>query len=127
MHFISLGCPRNLVDSEVMLAILLKAGYEVTASMEEADYLIINTCGFLEAARRESLDMIEEVLKGRKKGARIIVTGCMVQTHEMEIKKHFPHIDYFLGSGDIPSILKAVESRCHGSHVTKARSFLEAR
>jgi len=126
MHFISLGCPRNLVDTEVMLGILLKAGYEVTPNLEDADYIIINTCGFLEASRQESLGAVEEVLEARKKGARLIVTGCMVQTHEMEIKKHFPEVDYFLGSGDVESILKAVKEDKHGSHVTDARSYLEA-
>ena len=125
MHFISLGCPRNLVDTEVMLGILLKAGYEVTPSLEDADHIIINTCGFLEASRQESLGTIEEALEGRKKKARVIVTGCMVQTHEMEIKEDFPLVDYFLGSGDVESILKAVEQTGSGSHVTDARSFLE--
>lgn len=126
MHFISLGCPRNLVDTEVMLGILLKAGYEVTPHLEEADHIIINTCGFLEASRAESLGTVEEAIEGRKKGARVIVTGCMVQTHEMEIKKHHPQVDYFLGSGDVESILKAVKEPTHGSHVTDTRSYLEA-
>lgn len=126
MHFVSLGCPRNLVDTEVMLGILLKAGYEVTPHLEEADHIIINTCGFLEASREESLGTVEEALEGRKKGARVIVTGCMVQTHEMEIKKHYPEVNYFLGSGDVESILKAVKEPGQGSHVTDAQSFLEA-
>ncbi|WP_420421133.1 30S ribosomal protein S12 methylthiotransferase RimO [Simkania sp.] len=126
MHFISLGCPRNLVDTEVMLGILLKAGYEIIPHLEEADHIIINTCGFLEASREESLGTVEEAIEGRKKGARVIVTGCMVQTHEMEIKKYYPNVDYFLGSGDVENILKAVKEPTHGSHVTDARSYLEA-
>ena len=126
MHFISLGCPRNLVDTEVMLGILLKAGYEVTPNLEEADHIIINTCGFLKASRQESLSTVEEAIEGRKKGARVIVTGCMVQTHEMDIKKHYPEVDYFLGSGDAESILKAVKNPKDGSYVTDARSYLEA-
>ncbi|MCB1135428.1 MAG: 30S ribosomal protein S12 methylthiotransferase RimO, partial [Chlamydiia bacterium] len=77
--FISLGCPRNLVDSEVMLGILLKAGYEVAGDYDDADYIIINTCGFLEASRTESLETIEEAMTERKAGAKVIVTGCMVQ------------------------------------------------
>src|ERR1700722_6398408 len=68
IHFISLGCPRNLVDSEVMLGILLRAGYEVAPQLEDSDYLVINTCGFLEVSRKESLDTIQEVLATRKKG-----------------------------------------------------------
>lgn len=126
IHFISLGCPRNLVDSEVMLGILLKAGYEVAPLLEEADYLVINTCGFLEASRKESTDVIHESLHSRKKGSKLIVTGCMVQTHHEEMQKRFPGIDYFLGSGDVEGILKAVQSNQTGKLVTSARSYLEA-
>lgn len=126
MHFISLGCPRNLVDTEVMLGLLLKAGYEVTPNLPDADYVIINTCGFLEASRQESLGTVKEAMEMRKKRARVIVTGCMVQTHRLEIKKHFPQVDYFLGSGDIENILQAVKDPSSGSHVTDARSYLEA-
>src|ERR1700733_2798976 len=96
IFFISLGCPRNLVDSEVMLGILLRAGYEVAPQLEEADYLVINTCGFLEASRKESLDTVDEVLSTRKQGAKLIVTGCMVQTHSDILEKTFPGIDYLL-------------------------------
>lgn len=126
MHFISLGCPRNLVDSEVMLGILLKSGYEVAPRLEDADYLVINTCGFLEAARQESMDTVQEVLAARKPTAKLIVTGCMVQTHGDAMEKQFPGIDYMLGSGDVEGILKAVESTQKGQVITSARSYLEA-
>ncbi|MDP1881139.1 MAG: 30S ribosomal protein S12 methylthiotransferase RimO [Parachlamydiaceae bacterium] len=126
IHFISLGCPRNLVDSEVMLGILLKAGYEATENLEDADYIVINTCGFLEASRQESRDTVEETLSSRKKTAKLIVTGCMVQTHRDELKDKFPGIDYFLGSGDVEGILEAVQSHQKGERVTTARSYLEA-
>lgn len=125
IHFISLGCPRNLVDSEVMLGILLKAGYE-TAMMEEADYIVINTCGFLEASRQESLMTIKETLESRKENAKLIVTGCMVQTHSQKITEEFPHVDYLLGSGDVEGILKAVQSEQQGQQISTARSYLEA-
>lgn len=126
IYFISLGCPRNLVDSEVMLGILLKAGYEVAQQMEDADYLVINTCGFLEASRKESMDTVQETLANRKKTAKLIVTGCMVQTHSDEMKKRFAGIDYFLGSGDVHGILKAVQATEKGEIITSAKSFLEA-
>ncbi|MBA3602673.1 MAG: 30S ribosomal protein S12 methylthiotransferase RimO [Parachlamydiaceae bacterium] len=126
IYFISLGCPRNLVDSEVMLGILLKAGYEVAPDLTEADYLVINTCGFLDASRTESMETIENTLAEKKSTAKLIVTGCMVQTHSDDIKKTFPKIDYFLGSGDIEGILKAVESTHQGEQITRARSYLEA-
>lgn len=125
IFFISLGCPRNLVDSEVMLGILLKAGYEVAPELPQADYIVINTCGFLEASRNESKETIDSVLSEKKAGAKLIVTGCMVQTHSDELKKEFSQIDYFLGSGDIEGILKAVESTQQGEIISRARSYLE--
>ena len=125
IHFISLGCPRNLVDSEVMLGILIKSGYEVSEKLDDADYIVINTCGFLEASRKESMDTVQETLAARKKTAKLIVTGCMVQTHSEEMQKQFPGIDYLLGSGDVEGILKAVESTQKGKLVTTARSYLE--
>lgn len=125
IYFISLGCPRNLVDTEVMLGILLKAGYEVAEQLEDADYLVINTCGFLEASRQESRDTVQSVLSTRKKSAKLIVTGCMVQTHHDELQKQFPGIDYLLGSGDVEGILRAVQSANKGKLVTTARSYLE--
>jgi ribosomal protein S12 methylthiotransferase len=127
IFFISLGCPRNLVDSEVMLGILLKAGYEMAPRLEEADYLVINTCGFLEASRQESRETVAETLSTRKPGAKLIVTGCMVQTHHDEMQKQFPGVDYFLGSGDVEGILNAVEAsqKGKGKCVSTARSYLE--
>ncbi len=126
IHFISLGCPRNLVDSEVMLGILLKAGYEVAEDLEQADYLVINTCGFLETSRNESMDAVREVLEARKSSAKLIVTGCMVQTHSHELKNRFPGVDYYLGSGDLEGILNAVQSTQKGEIISSARSYLEA-
>lgn len=125
IHFISLGCPRNLVDSEVMLGILLKAGYESAPILKDADYIVINTCGFLEASRQESLDTVGITLKQKKKSAKLVVTGCMVQTHSKVIQDQFPKVDYLLGSGDVEGILKAVESTQQGETITSARSYLE--
>lgn len=126
IHFISLGCPRNLVDTEVMLGILLKAGFEPEQEMKKADFIVINTCGFLQASRDESLSCIGEAMDLRKKGAKVIVTGCMVQRHSEEVKEHFPKVDYMLGSGDVEGILKAVSAEEQGSMITSAKSFLEA-
>lgn len=126
INFISLGCPRNLVDTEVMLGILLQAGYEVAHSLQEADYIVINTCGFLEASRQESMDTVKETLAKRKLTAKLVVTGCMVQTHHEMLKETFPGIDYLLGSGDVEGILKAVQATQPGQLVTSARSYLEA-
>jgi len=125
VYFISLGCPRNLVDTEVMLGILLKAGYEATTLIEEADYVIINTCGFLQTSRDEALDTIDEVLHNRQTGTKVIVTGCMVQHHSKEILETFPDIDYLIGSGDVEHILAAVEATQPGAQISDTRSYLE--
>lgn len=105
-----------------MLGILLQAGYEVTDNQKEADYIVVNTCGFLEASRKESVATINEAIGDRKKGAKVIVTGCMVQKHADEL----PKVDYLLGSGDVQGILRAVQSEEEGREITSARSFLEA-
>lgn len=126
IYFISLGCPRNLVDTEVMMGLLLKQGYEVTDQLNHADYIVINTCGFLEAARQESSATIYNCRKEAKQKARLIVTGCMVQNNVGELKSRFPEVDYFLGSGDVLQIVQAVESQEQGAVVTEARSYLEA-
>lgn len=125
IHFTSLGCARNLVDSEVMLGILLKAGYEPAEHLEEADFLIVNTCGFLAESRKESCDTIDALLKEKKKGAKVIVAGCMVQKYGPEIRSRFPLVHYFLGSGDMEKILDAVQTPESGTAITSAKSYLE--
>jgi len=125
IHFVSLGCARNLVDTEVMLGILLQSGYEVTDLVEKADYLVVNTCGFLASARQESCDTIASLFADKKKSAKVIVAGCMVQKHQHELKSQFPDIHYFLGSGDMEKILEAVHSSEAGNAVSSARSYLE--
>src|SRR5690242_2509357 len=99
IHFTSLGCARNLVDTEVMIGLVLKAGYEATGQLEEADFLVVNTCGFLASSRQESCDTIETLFQEKKKGAKVVVVGCMVQKHKDELKLKYPDIHYFLGSG----------------------------
>jgi len=126
VNFTSLGCPRNLVDSEVMLGILLKAGYEVVQQIEEADYLVVNTCAFLESSRQESKEAIQSLLETKKKEAKLIVTGCMVTKHRQEIEETFPGVHYLLGAGDVEGILQAVRSDIQGSQIGTVRSYLEA-
>ncbi len=124
-HFTSLGCARNLVDTEVMIGLLLKAGYESAASLEEADYLVVNTCGFLEASRQEGIETIADLFAKKKKEAKVIVAGCMVQKHGGILKEKFPEIHYLLGSGDVEKILEAVTAGQAGEAVGSARSYLE--
>ena len=109
-----------------MLGILLKAGYEVTESAEAADYLVVNTCAFLESSREESKAAIADLLATKKKSSKLIVTGCMVSKHRPEIEETFPGVHYLLGSGDMEGILKAVQSDAQGQQIGTARSYLEA-
>ena len=123
-HFTSLGCARNLVDSEVMIGILLRAGYEIIHEPREADYLVVNTCGFLESSRQEGVETIRDLFSIKKQDAKVIVAGCMVQKHSGELKEKFPDIHYMLGSGDVEKILDALKAE-GGESVTTARSYLE--
>lgn len=125
INFTSLGCARNLVDSEVMIGILLKAGFEMSAKMEEADFLVVNTCGFLASSRQEGMETIGELFRLKKETAKVIVAGCMVQKHGHEIKERFPQVHYLLGSGDVEKILEAVQAGSSGAAVSSARSYLE--
>ena len=124
VNFTSLGCARNLVDTEVMLGLVLKAGYEIIGEIEEADYLVVNTCGFLESARQEALDTFSEIFEYKKPDAKVVAVGCMVQSHRQLIKDQFPDIHYFLGSGDPDKILEALTSKEHSDGVTDAKSYL---
>ena len=125
IHFTSLGCSRNLVDTEVMLGIVLKAGYEPTPDLENADFYVINTCGFLESARQEAIDTIASLFETKKPTAKVIVTGCMVQSHRDILKEKFPEIHYYLGSGDVENILEALKSEEAKDGTTEAKSYLQ--
>jgi ribosomal protein S12 methylthiotransferase len=107
---ISLGCPKNLVDSEVMLGLAHDAGHELTADAADADVLVVNTCAFIDRAKQESVDAILEMaeLKGRQPGRRLIVTGCLAERYRDELKKEIPEIDAVLGTGEVPRILEAI-------------------
>lgn len=122
--FTSLGCPRNLVDSEVMIALLNKKGLELTFSYEKADLHIVNTCGFIKEAREEALDVLEEIFKSKKKTAKVIAVGCMVQKFSSMLKGHFPDIHFYLGSGDVEKIVEAAFSLEKGSIISDKKSYL---
>lgn len=109
VHVISLGCSKNLVDSEVMLGRLCE--YEITSEIKEADVIIINTCGFIQAAKSESLGHIFEALNVRKKGALLVASGCLIARYAQEIKKLIPEIDIMTGVGDFNKIDSMIESK----------------
>jgi ribosomal protein S12 methylthiotransferase len=125
IHFTSLGCARNLVDSEVMIGILLKAGYECVEKLQDADFLVVNTCGFLEASRQEGFETIAELFREKKEGAKVVVAGCMVNKCKEELQQRFPQTHYFLGSGDAEQILNAVHAEEKGEVCSSVRSYLE--
>jgi len=105
--FVSLGCPKNLVDSEVMMGQLKANGYELTADASDADTVVVNTCGFIESAKQESIDAILEAarLKTEGKAQRLIVAGCLVERYRDELKAEMPEVDAFIGTSQINDIL----------------------
>src|SRR6266850_5318081 len=105
--FISLGCPKNLVDSEVMMGQLKQNGYEITADAAEADTVVVNTCGFIESAKKESIEAILEAarLKIVGKATRLVVAGCLVGRYRDELKASMPEVDAFIGTSQINDIL----------------------
>ncbi len=110
--FVSLGCPKNQIDTEVMLREVAAAGYEITPEETEADVVIINTCGFIESAKREAIDNILDIawLKKNHKLKAIVVTGCLAERYREEIFEQFPEVDALLGVGSIHNIVEAIEA-----------------
>ena len=111
LGFISLGCPKNLVDSEVMMGILARHGYELTPRPEDADVLVVNTCSFIEPAQQESVNTILEMAEYKRTGRarRLVVAGCLVERYGAHIREQIPEVDALVGTGDIERILDATE------------------
>lgn len=109
--FISLGCPKNLVDSEVMMGQLKQKGFQITADAEEADTVVVNTCGFIDSAKQESIDAILEAakLKTEGKAKRLVVAGCLVERYRDELKAEMPEVDAFIGTSQINDILSVCD------------------
>jgi ribosomal protein S12 methylthiotransferase len=107
--FVSLGCPKNLVDSEVMMGMLAEAGAELTHETDDADVIVVNTCSFIDRAQRESVDTILEMaqLKAAGKAQKLVVAGCLVERYRDEIRKNIPEVDAVVGTGELENILRA--------------------
>src|SRR5437868_7765476 len=106
--FVSLGCPKNLVDSEVMMGMLAQGGAELVPRAEDADVIVVNTCSFIESAQQESVNAILEMARlkeGRAK--KLVVAGCLVERFRDEIQKNMPEVDAVVGTGELESILMA--------------------
>lgn len=108
VYFVSLGCPKNLVDSEIMLGKLAGANYSVTDKPEDADTVIVNTCGFIEASKKESIDTVLEMAELKKKGKleQLVVAGCLTQRYKTDLVDGLPEADVFVGSGEFQNIDK---------------------
>ena len=112
VHFVSLGCPKNLVDSEIMLGHLLKNGYQVTDSSEQADTVVVNTCGFIDDAKKESISKILEMSELKKNGQlkKLVVAGCLTQRYKDELVEGLPEADLFVGSGEFQNIAEILKN-----------------
>jgi len=111
VYFVSLGCPKNQVDTEVMLGVVADQGHEVVGDAEEADTLVVNTCGFIEAAKAESVDTILELAELKHRGGRqrrLVVAGCLSQRYSKELASEMPEVDHFLGSADMLGLAKVL-------------------
>src|SRR5437870_999475 len=110
---ISLGCPKNLVDSEVMLGLAQQAGHELTQDAAAADVLVVNTCAFIDSSKQESIDAILEMAQHKKDGAcrLLVVTGCLAERYRHELMAQIPEVDAVLGTGEVPDILLAIDAR----------------
>ena len=108
---VSLGCPKNLVDSEVMMGLLARQGYEITTDSQAAEVLVVNTCGFIDSARQESVDTILEMAQLKQTGAlkRLIVSGCLVERYRDELQREIPEIDALIGVNQLKEIEIAIE------------------
>jgi len=113
LGFLSLGCPKNLVDGEVMLGLARAAGHEITADAADAEVIVVNTCAFIDAAKEESVNAILEMAELKKHGAckRLVVTGCLGERYRDQLKAEIPEIDVVLGTGDVPEIVNALAGR----------------
>ncbi|HTW89141.1 MAG TPA: 30S ribosomal protein S12 methylthiotransferase RimO [Candidatus Binataceae bacterium] len=115
VHLISLGCPKNLIDSELMLGALTRSGYALTSEPAEAEVLVVNTCAFIESAKQESIDTILAAaeLKRGTPGRRLVVAGCLAQRYGAELRELMPEVDIFVGTGnflDLPDLLRRTET-----------------
>jgi len=127
IHIISLGCPKNLVDSEVMAALLAKSGYRITSQADDAHIILINTCAFILSAKEESIDEILKMAEWKKKqrGActHLVVAGCLPQRYGKGLERELPEVDLFLGVGEVGNIVHHLDSLSQ-TEVTGPRSII---
>lgn len=113
IHFVSLGCPKNRVDTEVMVGVAGQSGFALTEEAEDADVIVVNTCGFIGEAKRESIETIFELSELKKVGKleKLVVTGCLSQRYPTELSAQMPEVDHFLGSSDMLKLAKVLDGK----------------
>jgi ribosomal protein S12 methylthiotransferase len=117
VHFVSLGCPKNLVDTEIMVGSLMRDGYRVVENAEDADTVIVNTCGFIEASKQESIDKILEMAELKKSAGvkTVIAAGCLTQRYKDDLVEGLPEADLFVGSGQFQNIAQILRAKSSGN------------
>lgn len=123
--FVSLGCPKNLVDGEVMLGLARQAGHELTADASTADVIVVNTCAFIDNAKEESVDAILEMAQFKRDGSckKLIVTGCLAERYRDQLKAEIPEIDVCLGTGEVPGIVGAIAGQPTPMRLYRSEDF----
>ena len=126
VHFVSLGCPKNRVDTEVMLGKTLGAGHALVTAPEDAEVIVVNTCGFIGEAKQESIDAILEMARLKEAGSckRLVVTGCLSQRYPTELSAEMPEVDHFLGTDEVGLITEAIAGRTDRVRVLETPRFL---
>jgi ribosomal protein S12 methylthiotransferase len=126
VHFVSLGCPKNRVDTEVMLGHTAEAGHQLVAEPEAAEVIVINTCGFIGEAKQESIDAILEMAKYKESGSckRLVVAGCLSQRYPKELSSEMPEVDQFIGTDEVGAIAKAISGTINRLSVVDTPAYL---
>ncbi len=126
VYFVSLGCPKNRVDTEVMLGLTGEAGFTIARAPEDASVIVVNTCGFIGDAKEESVDTILEMARFKEAGScqRLVVTGCLSQRYAGDLSRDMPEVDHFLGSGDVDKIVGAIRGQAPRDGVSMDPAYL---
>jgi ribosomal protein S12 methylthiotransferase len=129
VHFVSLGCPKNRVDTEVMLGHTADAGHSLVEAPEAADVIVVNTCGFIGEAKQESIDAILDMARHKQAGTcqRLVVAGCLSQRYAKELATEMPEVDQFIGTDEVGAIAKAITGTITRSRSRHARVPLRRR